>query len=72
MTLDDDVFEAAQAQAHASGMTLGQVLSHLARRGLRAERQDTTSDGLPVFIVPPDADIIPSDRARKLIEEVAT
>jgi hypothetical protein len=72
VTLDDDVFEAAQAQAAASGKTLGQVLSQLARRGLRASAQSATRSGLPVFKVEPDAEIIPSSRARALLAEDPT
>ncbi len=72
VTLDDDVFKAVQAQAEASGKKLGQVLSQLARRGLRASTQSATRNGLPVFRVPPDADIIPSSRARELLAEDAT
>lgn len=71
VTLDDDVFQAAQTQAEAAGKTLGQVLSQLARRGIRASAS-TTQTGLPVFKVPPDADIIPSNRARDLLAEDAT
>lgn len=72
MTLDDDVFEAARAQAQASGNNLGEVLSQLARRGLRASMQDATRDGWPVFKVQPDADIIPSSRAKELLAADAT
>ncbi|MBX3733288.1 MAG: CopG family transcriptional regulator [Verrucomicrobiae bacterium] len=72
VTLDDDVFEAARAQAQASGRKLGEVLSQLARRGLRASAQGATPGGLPVFKVGPDADIIPGSRARDLLAEEAT
>jgi len=72
VTLDDDVFEAARAQAQASGKTLGEVLSQLARRGLRTAPQSTSKGGLPVFKVQPDAEIIPSNRARELLAEEAT
>ena len=72
VTLDDDVFEAAQAQAQASGEKLGQVLSQLARRGLRAAPQGASKNGLPVFKVQPDAHIIPSGRAKELLAEDAT
>jgi hypothetical protein len=72
VTLDDDVFEAARAQAQASGKKLGEVLSQLARRGLRASTQTATKSGLPVFKVQPDADIIPSSRAKELLAEDAT
>ena len=72
VTLDDDVFEAARAQAQASGKKLGEVLSQLARRGLRASTQSAAKSGLPVFKVQPNADIIPSNRAKDLLAEDAT
>ena len=72
MTIDDDVFEAARAQAQASGKKLGAVLSQLARKGLRASSQTAARSGLPVFKVQPDAEIIPSSRAKELLDEDAT
>ena len=69
VTLDDDVLEAAHALVRGSGKTLGQVLSQLARRGLRAERERATENGLPVFKVGPNASIIPSGRAGNLLSE---
>ncbi len=71
VTLDNDVFEAARAQAQASGKTLSKVLSQLARRGLRASPQAARKSGLPIFTVPPHAEIIPSDRANDLLAEDA-
>ncbi|MGE3309560.1 MAG: CopG family transcriptional regulator [Limisphaerales bacterium] len=72
VTLDDDVFEAARVQAQASGKTLGEVLSHLARRGLSASTPAAERGGLPVFKVRPNAEIIPSSRAKELLAEDAT
>ena len=72
VTVDDDVFEAAQALAASSGKKLGQVLSQLARRGLRAEAKITRKNKLPVFQVPSDAPVIPSNRAQKLLADDAT
>ena len=72
ITLDNEVFEAAAALAASSGKRLGQVLSELARRGLRAQAAPATRHGLPVFRVPADAPIIPSNRARDLLAEDAT
>lgn len=71
ITLDDDVFDAAKSQALASGKSLGQVLSQLARRGLRASAQAAQTNGLPVFKVRSDSDIIPSSRSRDLLAEEA-
>ena len=69
VTLDDDVYEAARALVQASGKTLGQVLSLLARRGLRPRADFSVKRGFPVFRVPPDAPVIPSTRARDLEAE---
>ncbi len=69
--MDDDVLEAAKAQAQASGKKLGQVLSQLARRGLRASPQSASKSGLPVFDIPPTSEIIPASRAREMLAEEA-
>jgi len=71
VTLDDDVFEAARAQAQASGKSIGQVLSQLARRGLRISPQGLHASGLPAFKVPADSEIIPSSRTKELLAEDA-
>lgn len=72
VTLDDDVFEAAKALAEASGKRLGQVLTELARRGLRAQAQKGRKSGLPIFKVSPDARVIPSSRAAEILAEDLT
>ena len=71
ITLDDDVFESAQAQARASGKRLGEVISALARRGLQAPAAGVASkkSGLPTFAASKDSPVIPSDRAAKLLAE---
>lgn len=70
ITLDDDVYESAQAQSRASGKRLGEVVSTLARRGLQSPTQPTTpKSGLPTFAVSSAANLIPSDRAAKLLSE---
>ena len=69
VTLDEDVYEAARAMCEASGKTLGQVLSQLARRGLRPRAGYSTKQGLPVFRVQDDAPVIPSTRARQIEAE---
>jgi len=69
LTIDRDVFEAAQSLARASGRRLGQVVSELMRRGLRSQQPRSSRNGLPVFAVPPDAPVIPSDRAHDLLAD---
>jgi hypothetical protein len=70
VTLDDDVFEVAQAQAKASGERLGKVLSDLVRRGLES-RKIRNRKTLPVFDVPRTGEIIPSDRASRMMADDA-
>ncbi len=67
VTLDDDVFEAAQALVRSSGRTLGQILSQLARRGLRVRSEHASNNGLPVFAVSANAPVIPSGRAADVL-----
>ncbi|OFW30755.1 MAG: hypothetical protein A3H97_10665 [Acidobacteria bacterium RIFCSPLOWO2_02_FULL_65_29] len=69
LTLDDDVYEAARALMEASGKTLGRVLSDLARRGLKPRSDFRSKRTLPVFLVPANAPVIPSTRARELEAE---
>jgi hypothetical protein len=69
VTLDDDVFEAAQALARSSGKTLGQVLSQLSRRSLKVQAETSQKNGLPVFRVRADAPVIPSNRAGELLAD---
>lgn len=69
MTLDDDVARAAQELARTSGRRLGKVLSELARKGLKAEAGFSAKGGFPTFKVSPDAEVIPADRARSLLED---
>lgn len=72
LTLEKDVFEAAKALAASSGKKLGEVVSQLARRGLRAEGKARSKNGLPVFRVSADAAVIPTQRARDLLADDAT
>lgn len=64
ITLDDDVHEATEALARASGKRLGQVLSELVRRALKTgSKAAVRKSGLPVFEVSPRAQVIPTSRA---------
>jgi hypothetical protein len=72
LTLDDDVYEAARSLAEASGKRLGEILSELARRGLKSPRAAGKSDrnrDFPVFKVSPRAPVIPATRAAELLVE---
>lgn len=69
ITLDDDVFEAARNLALSSGKTLGEVISHLSRRSLKAHVETKQRNGLPIFKVDINAPIIPSNRASELLAD---
>jgi hypothetical protein len=68
LTLDDDVYESVKAMAQAAGTSIGAVVSELVRRGLRP-RLPATGDDLPVFPIPPSAEIIPSSRVSALLAD---
>lgn len=65
LRIDDDVLAAARSLARLENRSLGDVISDLARRGLRprAPRVQPES-GLPVFDVPPDAPPITPEMVR--------
>ena len=69
VTLDDEIYEAALSLSRASGKRLGEVLSELARRGLRTAQPKRRSGRFPVFEVPPDAAMIPGSRAKAILDE---
>jgi hypothetical protein len=71
VTLDDDVYEAAQAYAQATGKRLGRVLSEMARQALHpaAQLQGKRSSRFPAFEVPPDARLIPASRVQEALDE---
>lgn len=54
LDIDDTVLAAARALARDAGVSVGTVVSQLARRGL-APAPRTPTDGFPVFTAPPDA-----------------
>ena len=74
VTIDDDVYEAAQAHAQATGKRLGRVLSEMARQALqppkgRSKRSTKGASRFPVFEVPADARMIPASRIQKALDE---
>ncbi|HEY7214701.1 MAG TPA: hypothetical protein VIC28_08725 [Thermoanaerobaculia bacterium] len=74
MTLDDDIYEAAQAHAQATGKRLGQVLSEMARQALQPsgrqpKRSAKRASRFPAFDVPADAGLIPASRVQKALDE---
>jgi hypothetical protein len=50
-------------------MTVGEVVSELARRGLRPRPQLASERGFPVFSVPADAKPITLETVRRALDE---
>ena len=69
LTLDDDIAEAARALARTTGQTLGQVISELVRRSIHTSPARSRKSRIPTFAVKNPREIIPADRARKVMEE---
>jgi hypothetical protein len=70
VTLDDDVYEAAETLARSSGKRLGKVLSELVRRALRpASPRPARRGRFAAFDVPPDAPMIPAGRIQRILDE---
>jgi len=71
VTLDDDVYEAAQAHAQATGKRLGRVLSEMARQALEPSlrQSEKGASRFPVFEVPAGARLIPASRIQKALDE---
>jgi hypothetical protein len=71
LTLDDDVYEAAQAHAQATGKRLGRVLSDMARQALEPSVRPSAKGAsrFPVFEVPAGARLIPAARVQKSLDE---
>ena len=54
LTLDDDVLEAARCIANDEGMSVGDVISRLARSGLEPRDRARTPRRVPTFSVAPE------------------
>ena len=71
LTLDDDVLSLARAVAAAEGVSVGEVVSRLARQGIASTaRVDVgPDDDLPVFSVPAGTPALTSEMVRQALDE---
>ena len=70
LQLEDDVFLHAKQLAAAEGKPLGQVVSELARRGMKRNQPKLkTRNGLPLFDVPPGAKPFSLEDIKQLDDE---
>jgi hypothetical protein len=69
LDIEDDVLSAAKDIARRRGVSIGRVLSELARRALTERTTGVTRDGLPLFPIQPDAGIVTLELVNQLRDE---
>lgn len=70
LQIDDDVLRVARSLARSEGKTIGEVVSELARKGLRPARVRRTGQvGIPTFDVPEDALPLTPEMVRQALED---
>lgn len=70
LQIDDDILRVARSLARSEGKSLGEVVSELARKGLRParpKRPDAT--GFPTFDIPADAPPLTPEMVREALED---
>ena len=71
LTIDDDVLDAARAIAEQNRLSLGEIVSDLARRGLKPRPEAPSTGGLPVFSVSEKARPFTPDTVRQDLDDDA-
>ena len=70
LRIDEDVLRAARSLARAEGRTVGEVVSELARKGLRPLPPTRRSrSGLPAFDVPVGTAPLTPEMVREALED---
>jgi hypothetical protein len=69
LTLDYDVLASARALAAQRGVSIGTIVSDLARRGLAPAQPAATRNGIRLFPVRPDAGPVTPELVKTLAEE---
>jgi hypothetical protein len=69
LDIEEDVIRAAKEIARQRGMTVGQVLSDLARKSLTRKPSLSKKHGLPVFPIQPDAGVVTLETINQLRDE---
>lgn len=70
LTLDDDVLALARALASQRGVSIGTIVSDLARRGLAPSQHAATRNGIRLFPVRPDAGPVTPELVKALAEDM--
>lgn len=69
LTLDDDVLATARALAAQRGVSVGTIVSDLARRGLAPAQPSATRNGIRLFPVRPGAGPVTPELVKAMAEE---
>jgi hypothetical protein len=69
LQIEDDVLTAARSMARLQRKSLGQVITELARKGLRPAHVASHKDGFPVFDVDVDAQAITQEMVSQALDE---
>ncbi|MDE0044555.1 MAG: hypothetical protein OXU19_01640 [bacterium] len=70
LNIDDEILEAAKSIAGERNLSVGVVLSELARRGLQPERTALRRrKGFPVFEISRDGTVLTLDRVKRYEDE---
>jgi hypothetical protein len=69
LALDEDVFKVAKSLAQCQKVSLGHVISDLARRGLQSQERVSAPKGFPMFNVSPKAQPLTPEDVRSLDDE---
>jgi hypothetical protein len=69
LSLDDDVFKVVKTYAENRSLAMGKALSELVRRGLNSPVKTRVVNGLVVFDVPADSELVTSELVKRLEAE---
>jgi hypothetical protein len=70
LRIDEDILRAARSLARSEGRTVGEVVSDLARKGLRpSSLRRQGRSGLPVFDVPKGTPPLTPEMVREALED---
>ncbi len=69
LSIDDDLLAAAKALARSQSLSVGTVISDLARKGLQASAHTSRQNGMPVFQISPGARPLTLEDVRKIEDE---
>lgn len=71
LTLDPDIFEMARALAAQRGVSIGLVVSELARRGLRGDSSPERAlrNGIPLLPVGSDPTVVTPELVASILDE---